>query len=71
MKSVVLSLDAINDTLTTINSTLETISMKLNSIAIAGIDVVTHTPEEVVKKQKNSILTNDKTKEGIDHEKSA
>lgn len=71
MKSVVLSLDAINDTLTAINSTLEIISMKLNSIAIAGIDVVTHTPEEVVKKQKSSILTNDKTKEGIDHEKSA
>ena len=58
MKSVVLSLDAINDTLTAINSTLEIISMKLNSIAIAGIDVVTHTPEEVVKKQKNPNLTN-------------
>ena len=56
MKSVVLSLDAINDTLTAINSTLETISMKLNSIAIAGIDVVIHTPEEVAKKAEKSKL---------------
>lgn len=71
MKSVALSLDAINDTLTAINNTLEMISMKLNSIAIAGIDVVTHTPEEVTKKQKSPILTSDKAKEGIDHEKSA